>query len=230
VGILFNWYWLRAFLLHGVAASTESASGIAGLEVVTAVDVGANRGQFSLLLRHCFPGARIIAFEPLPDPASRFRELFEGDSKVHIHQCAIGPNLGEATMHVSLRDDSSSLLPITESQTRLFPGTGERGTVTVDVGPLDSSVDASEIVEPALLKVDVQGFELEALKGCEGLLRCFRYVLVECSHVELYAGQAIAADVISWLERRGYVLSGVFNVSKDREGSEIQGDFLFERT
>jgi hypothetical protein len=90
-------------------------------------------------------------------------------------------------------------------------------------------IPAAEIGAPALLKVDVQGFELEALRGCEDLLGRFAYVYAECSFVELYAGQALADEVIAWLRERGFKLRGVHNMDYDRGGQAIQADFLFAR-
>jgi len=84
-------------------------------------------------------------------------------------------------------------------------------------------------LSPALLKLDVQGFELEALKGCEDLLHCFAWVYAECSFVELYEGQALADGVIAWLRERGCVLSGVYNMTYDKQGRAVQADFLFCR-
>jgi len=43
----------------------------------------------------------VIAFEPLAGPARRFREVFRGDSRMTLHQAAIGAETGEATIHVS---------------------------------------------------------------------------------------------------------------------------------
>jgi len=65
---------------------------------------------------------------------------------------------------VSASDDSSSLLPISQVQERLFPGTREVRTETIRVGHLADYVSPEEIVPPALLKLDVQGFELGALR------------------------------------------------------------------
>ena len=75
----------------------------------------------------------------------------------------------------------------------------------------------------------MQGFELEALQGCEDLLDRFAQVYVECSFLELYTGQALADEVIAWLRERGFRLAGVYNMSYDRNGSAVQGDFLFSR-
>ena len=90
------------------------------------------------------------------------------------------------TIHVSERDDSSSLLPIGKNQSELFPHTGGREVRETPVLPLDEAIDAEEIFSPALLKIDVQGFELEVLKGCCSMLDRFCWIYVECSFIELY--------------------------------------------
>ena len=195
----------------------------------TVVDVGANRGQFALAARHVFPQAQIVSFEPLTGPAALWRAVFAGDGRARLIDAAIGPEPGEAEIHVSARDDSSSLLPITARQNALFPGTAEAGTATIRVVRLADALPAADIEAPALLKLDVQGFELQALAGCEALLDRFAWVYVECSFVELYAGQAFADEVIAWLREHGMRLAGVYNMSYDRDGRALQADFLFGR-
>jgi FkbM family methyltransferase len=175
-----------AGLRHGVAAGIEHLVVLRGLGCETVVDIGANRGQFSLAARECFPDAAIIAFEPLPAPAEIFVRVFSKDDLTKIHQVAIGPRSENRKMHVSNSDDSSSLLPISALQNEIFPGTSEAGTTDVQVAPLDMFVSEDEMGGSALLKLDVQGFELDALQGCEGLLQQFRWIYCECSFVELY--------------------------------------------
>ncbi len=121
------------------------------------------------------------------------------------------------------------LLPITSAQVALYPGTAEAATATVRVAPLREFLPAADVRPPALLKLDVQGYELEALRGCEDLLDRFAYVYAECSFVELYGGQALADEVIAWLRERGFTLRGVHNMDYDSGGRAIQADFLFVR-
>lgn len=229
-GILAVPAWRRALLRQRVAAGVEHAGVLRKLgRVRTVVDIGANRGQFALIARKCFPGARIDSFEPLAEPADRFERVFAGDENVHLHRLAVGEREGGATIHVSRRDDSSSLLPITERQSALFPGTDEREIRTIRVAPLDSVLSAAKMSKPAMLKLDVQGFELQALHGCESLLSCFSYVYCECSFVELYEGQALAHEVLDYLQGHGFRLSGVYNLTYDKRGMAVQADFLFSK-
>jgi FkbM family methyltransferase len=218
-----------ALLRYHVAAGVEHERVLKGLDCRSVVDVGANCGQFSLVARHCFPEATIVAFEPLSGPAEHFRRVWAEDSHVSLHQYALGAQRADSTMHVSCRDDSSSLLPITAQQRRIFPGTDESETTTVHVERLVDVVRAGELGSPVLLKLDVQGYELEALKGCEDLLDSFSYVYAEGSFVELYRGQVLADDLIVWLKQREFRLSGVYGVVFDRQGRAVQADMLFSK-
>jgi FkbM family methyltransferase len=223
--------WRRALLRHGVAAGVEHRVVLRNLgPVATVLDIGANRGQFALAARQCFPDASIHSFEPLADPAGDFLRVFAADENTCLHRVAIGPRAGEALMHVSRRDDSSSLLPISREQERVFPGTGSIGTRTIAISTLGAVGRLPTLVSPILLKIDVQGYELDALVGCEDLLEKFEWIYVECSFVELYEGQAYADQVIAWLRERGFALVGIYNASYDGGGLAVQADFLFRRS
>jgi FkbM family methyltransferase len=213
----------------GVAAGIEHEAVLRTLRCRTVVDVGANIGQFSLATRVCIPGARILAFEPLGKPAEKFERLFQEDDQVALHRAGIAPRRERTRMHVSARIDSSSLLPSTETQTAVFPGTAQTGTEEVEVGPLSAFIKPADLVGPCLLKLDVQGFELKALQGCSDLLSMFEYVYVEASFVELYEGQALADEVLMFLRDFGFALHGVHNMIYDRAGHAVQGDMLLNR-
>lgn len=219
----------RRGLRFGVGAAIEHRGVISPMRLVTVVDVGANVGQFSLLVRALNRDARILAFEPLPDAAARYRRVFAGDAKVTLFQAAIAPETGRATMHVSASADSSSLLPISGRQAELFPGTEEVGVTDVDAGPLSQFIGREDLAAPALLKIDVQGFELEVLRGAGDLLGSFEHVYVEASFEALYEGQALAAEVIAHMTGAGYVEAGRYNLSTGPDGAPVQADFLFRR-
>ncbi|MDH6504726.1 FkbM family methyltransferase [Polynucleobacter sphagniphilus] len=219
---------IKALLQHKIFAAVEHDA-VLKWRYSTIVDIGANRGQFALACRALLPDAKVISFEPLPKAAEIFNQFFQDDPNVRIYRAAIGPQQSQEVMHISARDDSSSLLPMGSEQVKTFPGTEEVGTIHVDVAPLDYFLKVSDISAPALLKIDVQGYEFEVLTGCESLLNVFEHVYCECSFVELYTGQKLVDSIIDWLHQRGFRLSGVHNMSHDKLGKAIQADFLFER-
>jgi FkbM family methyltransferase len=212
-------------IFHGVAAAVEHEPLLNSLDYRTVIDIGANRGQFALAVRRSCPRAAIRSFEPLREPADTFRAIFKQDAAVELYEAAIGPRVDKVGIHVAKRDDSSSLLPISKVQEKIFPGTGRVRMETIDVAPLEDFICRDDIQDPALLKLDVQGYELHALQGCERLLNNFSNVLVECSFVELYTGQALAYEVLAWLAERAFRLTGVYNIVYDRSGRAIQADF-----
>lgn len=221
---------LWAPLFKGVAAAVEHPHlrSVCG-DLRTVIDIGANRGQFALMARLCFPQARIVAFEPLERPAERFQNVFSNDKNVILHQVAIGTHSHQASIHLSARDDSSSLLPILALQETIFPGTQEVGRRKVKVAPLNEFLCAADIQSPALLKLDVQGYELKVLEGCRPLLTSFDHVYLELSFMELYQGQALADQVIAYLREQNFWLCGAYNLTYDSAGRSVQGDFLFVR-
>lgn len=216
-------------LRHGVAAGIDHAIVLSHLSPRTVVDVGANVGQFSLMAAELHPEARIFAFEPIPRAADRFEAVFEGNPRVTVARCAIGETQRSDTLHLSGRDDSSSLLPISELQTTMHPETAEVGRIEVEVKPLDRVLQPKDLAKPALLKIDVQGAELEVLKGCASLLSSFDHIYAELSFVEFYSGQPLCDEVIAYLAQHGFALAGVYNLATDKDGVTVQADFLFSR-
>jgi FkbM family methyltransferase len=223
-------FFRRAFLAGGVAPAIEHRAILKKLPFDFVVDVGANRGQFSLLCRRLNPQAGIVAFEPQAGPAKIYRKAFAGDARTRLVQSALGPERGEIAMNISGQDDASSLLAISQTQIDNFPGTGAVAQERVRIGPLTDFVAPSEMGTRSLLKLDVQGFELEVLKSAEPIMRRFAWIYAECSYVALYEGQALAGEIVAYLKDHGFRLAGRFNPSYARtDGSLLQADLLFER-
>ncbi len=217
----------RALLRTRVVASVEHDRVLAGLDLSTVVDIGANRGQFALCVRRLYPAAQIYSFEPLRKPAQTWLETFKGDSRAMLFNKAVAAQSGSATMHISRWDVSSSLLPIGPAQQAIFPFTAETSQEVVTTVLLGECVNAAAIKGRSLLKLDVQGFELSALQGCADLLDRFAFVYVEASFIELYVGQALACDIVEFLQARDFRLTCVANLSYDASQRPIQADFLF---
>ncbi len=224
-----SWRFIKALFFYRVFAGSEHHY-VLNLKFTTIVDIGANRGQFALAARQYCPDAIVIAFEPLIEPAAVFNKLFSGDQAVRLHNVAISEEEGQLEMHVSKKDDSSSLLPISQAQGDLYPGTEEISTLNVNVGPLRKYIATPEVKGKALLKIDVQGYEYQVLIGCQDLINKFSYVYCEASFVELYSNQKLAKDVIKWMEISGFSLVGAYNFSYSKKGGQaIQADLLFKR-
>jgi FkbM family methyltransferase len=228
LGVLLTQPEWRHGLRSSVAATVEHDALPLRNDLRTIVDVGANRGQFTLYALARFPSAHIVAFEPLPAARENMLRLFAGEERVEALPFALGDRDGKVVMHLSAREDSSSLLPVGEGQVSAFPGTDEVGTTNVEVRTLDSVMANRELEKPALLKVDVQGFELPVLRGAGLSLQFFDQILIEASFVELYEGQALFPDVSHCIEEHGFHLVAGHISRSDSDGRWLQGDFLYE--
>jgi FkbM family methyltransferase len=229
IRVLWIAQYRSALLRARVWAATEHDAILRGLGLDTVVDIGANRGQFALCARRLFPASQIYSFEPLQRPAQTYLKNFAKDPGAKLFNAAIAAESGQAEMHVSRWDVSSSLLPIAQAQHDNFPFTEESRLETVTTTTLSACLGAEAIAGRALLKLDVQGFEMSALRGCEDMLGRFDYVYVEASFIELYVGQALASDIIAFLLARRFRLISVANLSSGRSQRPIQADFLFAR-
>lgn len=226
-GLLRNSSFRSALLRHRVAAATEHLDAIRFCAPATLLDVGANKGQFSTAVRMLFPNAIIEAFEPLPSAAERFAALFAGDPQVRLNRMAIGSAEKDAIFYVTDREDSSSLLPPGAGQKTAF-GVAAVDYIDVQVRPLEKVIDLATLARPLMLKIDVQGSELDVLRGISALDKV-DFIYVELSFIELYDGQALFEDVRSYLVERGFILRGVFNQLYTKQFGPTQADCLFTR-
>jgi FkbM family methyltransferase len=221
---------VRHALWHGASPAYEHIDLLQALPAQkTVLDVGANVGQFAMVALKAFPQAHVYSFEPIEDIAHKFKRVMAKEKRVTLFHTALGNDQGKAKIHVTARSDSSSLL-VPALQEQIFPGTHEAGQQEIKIARLQDVLAIEKIVAPALLKIDVQGFEGEVLKGCHSLLNRFDWIYCELSFVELYSGQPLAHEIIILLHEAGFVLDGVYmDVMSYKDGRAIQGDFLFRR-
>jgi FkbM family methyltransferase len=159
------------------------------------VDVGANVGVFSSLIGTRLPGVRITAVEPFP-PIRRDleRNLALNGLDVRIVDSAVGAESGEATFEILERDVLNRLAP-DGAEVPASKG------IRVAVRTLDEILTGSS---PALIKIDVEGTELNVLRGSRQLLASDSPVVLfeHCGHGNSFG--VTPADVRSFLAEVGY--------------------------
>lgn len=125
-------------------------------------DVGANIGMITLIMAWAAgPGGRVISFEPEAIPRSNLEKMrhLNGLSWVEVRDQAVGAQAGELTFHVSDIIGHSSLYALPESE-------GSR-EIQVEVVRLDDVAPAKRM---DVVKIDVEGAELDVLAGMSGLI------------------------------------------------------------
>lgn len=211
-----------------------SLAGIAQLPIQTVLDVGANRGQFARHALRLFPAARVYSFEPLPDAFADLHSwaLAEKLERLVPVPLALGSSDVTAGMFVHCKHDpSSSLLESTERTRSLYAQTALQSRITVQVRTLDSLVREGTVrLSPGtLLKIDVQGYELEVLRGALTSLESIQAGIIEIGLQSLYHGQGSFMAVTELMARMG--LRYVGNVAQvcDSQGRVVYIDAAFVR-
>lgn len=182
-------------------------------EVEVVLDVGANTGQTAALFLREFPRATIHSFEPNPAAYAQLAETMAKHRRAVLYQIALGARSGRAEMHLTQSSLTSSLLAISHDAAALLGRGGTpAGRVEVEVRALDDFSQTHGLRQIDLLKLDVQGFEVELLNGARQMLceRRIALVMTEVNFVKLYEGQAFFEDVYARLKQDGFRLVGLY--------------------
>jgi len=135
---------------------------------MTFIDVGGNRGDFSLLAaRAVGPTRRVVTVEPAPENCECLRKMIETNqlTNMQVVQAALWDEDGEGELHLATKTGWHSLTP--------RPGLPEVGTVAVRLVKLDHLVEELGIDRVDAIKIDVEGAEIQVLLGARGILTRF---------------------------------------------------------
>ena len=139
-------------------------------------DVGANHGDFADAFLHL--GARVVAVEPHPDCARELRSLYGGSRRFTLAECALGSEIGEAPLFLGENgmDNVSTLSEDYRREASKLPGLAVAGwnrSVLVRVDTLDRLIARHGI--PDFCKIDVEGYEIEVLRGLRSPLPLLQF-------------------------------------------------------
>lgn len=210
----------------------ERRNTILGTEGVNLVlDAGANVGQYVEVMRGAGYEGRVISFEPLSAPFGELERKAGADGCWEPRRLALSEEDGSATMNVAGSTVASSLLEMRTWWAEKAPELAFVGSEQVELRRLDSLAD--ELLGPGDVvhfKLDVQGYELLALRGAEESLPRIRSVELEMSAVPVYKGQPDFRELIDFLYERGFELATLEAGTTDPDsGRMVEMDGIFVR-
>lgn len=200
---------------------------LAGRPCRTIFDVGAYKGHVAATYHELFPTADIYSFEPFPPSYELLAQRFGKHAKVHLVNCAVSSQSGESTFHVNQNPATNSLLATGQGYSAVMAVTDKQ--IQVPTVTLDEFVASRNLAAPEILKFDIQGNELNALRGANKLLGDDGPLLIytEVLFERLYQECAQFGDLQAFLAGKGYELYNLFSLHHSPDGRLEYGDAIF---
>lgn len=158
------------------------------------------------------PGIPIYTFEPNPSAVQTLKSHNWGQEKVTIFPIALGSQKATLPLNISRFSPASSLLRNSQKLAAEFPEVITEKTVDVNVERLDTifrDLDTQE--SNLLLKIDVQGFEMDVLKGSTGIFDRIIAIICEVNLASLYEQQCTLESILTFLQSNNYQLIDIGN-------------------
>lgn len=196
-----------------------------GFDPKFVVDVGANCGHWTEMLKEVYPSAEVLLLEPQPEMRPPLDQLCARLPGLRWVETAVGAR--EETRFQTIWEDlqGSSFLP------RLDPERIAQGAQRpARVRRLDDLLRESGSPAPDLVKLDVQGFELEVLRGCPSIFGQTEVFILETSLYAFLDDIPLLREVIAFMAEREYEvydLAGQFR--RPIDGALGQLDVVFAR-
>lgn len=182
------------------------------------IDGGAFLGTFADAAQRAFPAAEIHVVEPQPGARAPL-EAMARQRGWTFHACALDDQVGNLRLACLAVPNTGAHVTYAEEEAADVPAS------TVDT-LFGSRLRADS---HALLKLDLQGHELRALRGAMASLPSIELVLVEVSFFRQYLEPSIP-ELVNFLDQQGFDLFDVVGLSgRTRDGRLRQGDFVFVR-
>lgn len=216
--------------LHGNLALTQTPFGLHVLQALGfrpkgILDIGAFEGAFARTARHFFAQSPILMLEAQPGKEVQLKaiaaQLPDVDYRIVLLGTETRADVAFHHVNAAINSSGSSLY---EEQTR-YP----RDTISLPMRRLDDVLAEMSGREFDLLKVDVQGAEIDVLRGGVRTLAGIVAIVIELSLLEYNKGAPLIGEVMRWLAEQGFALFDVFPVSRIPTGALLQVDGIFLR-
>ena len=185
------------------------------------IDVGAYIGGWTKLVRKVFPAARVLMIEAQPGKKPVLEALANRDENITFRSALLGAAPQEAVRFFTMETGSSIYAENSGAP---------RNEISLPMSTLDDVAADAGFADARhmLLKLDVQGAELDVLRGAERVLPNVAAVLVEVSLVEYNLGAPGVLDVIHFMQEQGFV---IYELAGFRRIRNVMGqlDLVFAR-
>jgi len=200
-------------------------------DVRTVIDVGANRGQSIEFFRGIYPGCQMYSFEPLDDPFEVLKKKFDGDG-INLFKLGLSDSEGTKEFYKCVFDEVSTLQRPNQNsryfvlKRRILFSKPDKMFENIEIitSTLDNMISQFNIDRIDILKIDVEGHELQVLNGAKKTLLNgkVKFIQLEIHEDEQYEVQQ--KDIDNFLAPYGYSIS-----LKLKHGFGNFKDIVYER-
>jgi FkbM family methyltransferase len=175
-------------------------------------DIGANIGVYSRMFGELTaPNGRVYAFEPFPETVSRLKGNVSGNPRIKVMPFALSDSPGTATIERGTDEDAATAR-ISDTDTDTDTGNGS-GSVRIVLENGDALVRTGQATVPDVIKIDVEGHELEVLRGMRDVLaqQTLKHIFIEVHFAILHADNRsyVPAELERLLRAHGFSLRWV---------------------
>lgn len=195
---------------------------------IVVFDIGANVGQFGIDLRNQGFKGRIVSFEPTSEALETLLKIARKYNFWEVIPCGLGSTEAEMEINVSGNAAlSSSFLDMEPTHKINFPSSVYSHKESVKISTIDAQVKSLDVDPRKLfLKIDVQGYEYEVLRGAKDTLAKIPFCYLEVSLVPLYSGQLTLLPILNYLANAGHQVIDIFRGIQSSDGELLQLDIL----
>jgi FkbM family methyltransferase len=177
-------------------------------ERICLVDVGA-AGGLQPIWRALGDRIRPVAFEPNPQAAAELRTMLASHQGALVIERGLFSEDGQRTLYKTKVDGCSSVFPPNKARLKQYdiaPAFDVVWERTITCSRYDTLCAAGQTPPPDVIKIDVQGAELDVLLGFGGLLTGCLGIELETHMYPIYEGQGVFGDIVAYLDRFGFGL------------------------
>ena len=195
------------------------------------LDVGASWGGYAKTLRRFGYKKKIISFEPVNETHSKLLKNSLNDAEWQVHKKIIisNKNIKKLSINVSKDYDNSSVLDLSKLHAENHQNSQYTHKEEVESDSLDNLINYYSLGEKNLmLKIDVQGSEMDVLKSAINNLSKFKLIQIELSLQTLYEGQTLYKEILNFMNDHNYDIWNIFpGYKKKTVGQLFQFDAVF---
>ena len=196
-----------------------------GLQPRGILDIGAYEGSFAQMAKHFFPQAPVLMIEAQPGKEQMLKAVAAALPGVDYRMVLLGSeNRTQAQFQLTNPAGNSSGSSLYAEQSGFA-----RQALTLPMRTLDDVLAQSPARLFDMLKLDVQGAELDVLRGAARTLAGIEVIITELSLLEYNKGAPLIGEVMARLDELGFALFDLFAISRTSSGGLLQADGIFLR-